>query len=389
MGRKPKTQMDYGEGTIFYSNSQKKWMGQMNIGRDENGKIKRKTVYGKTPEEVKEKLNQIKFSIYSGTFLDVSHITFYQLAKQMQDDKLAMNEIQEQTYYRNLETLKHTAPINNVPLQQINFFMIKDLLISKIDYSQSTIRKIVLILRQCFKEAKKRKIIIENPMEDVKMPKSRQKPRKVRAFTVDEQKKFLNVLMNEQTRYTDQMLISIFTGMRMGEVNALRIEDFNMRFNVINVDKTIAKGKYGEAFINDNAKTEAGNRQIPINSMVKPVIERIIKNYQPTKDGYLFHTSSGSLVATSVANTEFKRIIKRYEIVDPDVKGDITMHSLRHTYATRMIESGMPPKVLQNLLGHTDISVTLNTYSDVFESFQTENVAKADDYLTGLGMSVS
>ncbi|MCR4595046.1 MAG: site-specific integrase [Clostridiales bacterium] len=221
------------------------------------------------------------------------------------------------------------------------------------------------------------------------MPKSRQKPRKVRAFTVDEQKKFLNVLMNEKTRYTDQMLISIFTGMRMGEVNALRIEDFNMRFNVINVDKTIAKGKYGEAFINDNAKTEAGNRQIPINSMVKPVIERIIKNYQPTKDGYLFHTSSGSLVATSVANTEFKRIIKRYEIVDPDVKGDITMHSLRHTYATRMIESGMPPKVLQNLLGHTDISVTLNTYSDVFESFQTENVAKADDYLTGLGMSVS
>ena len=389
MGRKPRTQMDYGEGTIFYSNSQKKWMGQINVGRDENGKIKRKTVYGKTPEEVKEKLNQIKFSIYSGTFLDVSHITFYQLAKQMQDDKLAMNEIQEQTYYRNLETLKHTAPINNVPLQQINFFMIKDLLISKIDYSQSTIRKIVLILRQCFKEAKKRKIIIENPMEDVKMPKSRQKPRKVRAFTVDEQKKFLNVLMNEQTRYTDQMLISIFTGMRMGEVNALRIEDFNMRFNVINVDKTIAKGKYGEAFINDNAKTEAGNRQIPINSMVKPVIERIIKNYQPTKDGYLFHTSSGSLVATSVANTEFKRIIKRYEIVDPDVKGDITMHSLRHTYATRMIESGMPPKVLQNLLGHTDISVTLNTYSDVFESFQTENVAKADDYLTGLGMSVS
>ena len=74
MGRRPKTQMDYGEGTIFYSNSQHKWMGQVNIGRDENGKIKRKSVYGATPEEVKEKLNQIKYSIYSGTFLDVSHI---------------------------------------------------------------------------------------------------------------------------------------------------------------------------------------------------------------------------------------------------------------------------------------------------------------------------
>ncbi len=389
MGRRPKTQMDYGEGTIFYSNSQKKWMGQVNIGKDENGKIKRKSVYGKTPEEVKEKLNQIKFSIYSGTFLEISHITFYQLAKQLQDDKLALNEIQEQTYYRNLETLKHTAPINNVPLQQINHFMVKDLLISKMHFSDSTIRKIYGIMNQCFKEAVKRKIILENPIEDIRIPKSKKKKAKVRAMTVDEEKRFVEILKTQQTRYTDQMLISLFTGMRMGEINALRREDINLKFNFINVDKTIAKGKHGEAFINDTAKTDAGNRSVPINALVKPIIKRILKDYQPTKDGYLFHTDRGTLIATSVVNYEFRRIMQTYDIKDASIKGNVTTHSLRHTYATRCIEGGMPPKVLQKLLGHTDIKVTLDTYSDVFESFQTENVEKVDNYMTDLGIAVS
>lgn len=389
MGRRPKTQMDYGEGTIFYSNSQNKWMGQMNVGRDKNGKIKRKSVYGKTPEEVKEKLNQIKYSIYSGTFLDTSSITFYQLAKQIQDDKLAMNEIQEQTYYRNLETLKLTADIHNVPLQQINYSMVKELLISKINYSQSTIRKIYGIMNQCFKEAVKRKIILENPLGDMRIPKSKKKPHKVRAMTVDEEKHFIEVLMTEQTRYTDQMLISVFTGMRMGEVNALTIDDFNTRFNFINIDKTVSKGKNGEAFINTSPKTDAGNRTVPINSSVKPVIDRIIKNYEPADDGYLFHTTTGSLVATSIVNFEFQRIINKYNIKDESVKGSLSLHSLRHTYATRSIEAGMPPKVLQVLLGHTDIKVTLDTYSDVFESFQTENVAKVDNYMSDLGIAVS
>ena len=160
-------------------------------------------------------------------------------------------------------------------------------------------------------------------------------------------------------------------------------------FNFINVDKTIAKGKHGEAFINDTAKTDAGNRSVPINALVKPIIKRILKDYQPTKDGYLFHTDRGTLIATSVVNYEFRRIMQTYDIKDASIKGNVTTHSLRHTYATRCIEGGMPPKVLQKLLGHTDIKVTLDTYSDVFESFQTENVEKVDNYMTDLGIAVS
>ena len=71
------------------------------------------------------------------------------------------------------------------------------------------------------------------------------------------------------------------------------------------------------------------------------------------------------------------------------VKGDLSLHSLRHTYATRCIESGMPPKVLQHLMGHSDIKVTLDTYADVFDNFQSVSVEKADSYLNQVGLAVN
>lgn len=115
----------------------------------------------------------------------------------------------------------------------------------------------------------------------------------------------------------------------------------------------------------------------------------MLTEYAPTKDGFLFHTTTGTLVPTSLVNMEFQRIVKKYGIKDEMVSGSLTLHSLRHTYATRCIESGMPPKVLQNLLGHTDIKVTLDTYSDVFDNFQNENVAKVDEYLSGAGLALN
>ena len=385
--KKPKNR--YGQGSIFFVKSKNKWMGQLQLGVDENGKRIRKSVFGDTPEEVEEKMQKLKFDIYSGKFVDASTVTFEQLMMQILREKRAMNEIQEQTYFRHLETLKQCKPISDIPIQKVDSTMLKELTLSKVHYSQSYIRKIHMMLNQGFAEAVKRKIIVENPMLDVRRPKSSQKPKKIRALTLDEQKRFLDILKTERVRYKEQMLISVFTGMRMGEINALTPEDINTNFNFINIDKTIAKGEHCEAFVNSSPKTEKGNRQVPINTFVKPVIDKVLADYIPTEDGYLFHSSSGKLIHTTLVNAEFQRIMKTYSIKDESVKGNLSLHSLRHTYATRCIEGGMPPKVLQNLLGHTDIKVTLDTYSDVFDNFQNENVAKVDEYLTGAGFAVN
>lgn len=384
--KKPKNV--YGEGSIFYSNVKKKWMAQINVGKDENGKVKRRSFTGNTPEEVAAKLQQVKYEIYTGDFIDVSHITFDQLAHQVIEDKLNMNEYQQQTYFRDIETLKMCGMISDVPIQQIDYNMLKQFMLSKINYSQSTIDKIYNQLRQTFKEAVRRKIIKDNPMDELKKPKSKKAERKVRALSTEEQAKLVDILLTDKSiKYVPQMLISMFTGMRMGEVNALTINDINTKFNFINVDKTITRKEHGRAFVNTSPKTAKGNRQIPINTMVKPIIDQVLSGYVPTADNMLFHTSRNSIVTTNQVSMEYQRVFDKYSVLDKTIKGDVTLHSLRHTYTTRCIEGGMPPKVLQTLLGHTDIRITLDTYSDVFENFQSENVAKVDSYLDKLGIN--
>ena len=373
-----------GSGSITYNKQKDLWVGQITVGYDEEGKQRRKSVSGKNKTEVAQKLKQIEYGIFSGDFVDKSSITIYHLAKQMIEDKYNLNEIKENTYYTHLCTLKRLKPIYNTPLQQANETQIRAFLQTQLDKSNSVIRKNFELLKSTFKEAVRRDIINKNPMESIRQPKSRQKRENVRALTVEEQNKLFDVLCNEDIKYSEQMLLSMFTGMRMGEINALTKRDINLTFGTISVNKTITRGEKGKAVLGDSAKTYAGNRTIYVTEDVKAILKECMEF---AEGDMLFTTDSGGLITTSQVNNELSRVLTKYQIIDENVPGKVSCHSLRHTYATRMIEGGMQPKVLQLLLGHTDIKITMNTYCDAFDKFQGENVALASEYLRKIGLT--
>lgn len=374
-----------GEGSVYKYKSG--YRGQIVIGIDENGRPIRRSVTGKTKREVNDKLTGIKNSLITGSYISPDRITICDLAKVMIDDDYNLNYIKEPTYYRHIETLKRIEAdpyLKKTPIQELTFIPIKQFLLSETHLSQSFIDKIYTMIQKTLKEAVKRKIILENPAADIKKPKTSQHREKVRALTVDEQFRLYKVLTTEEVNYSHQMLLSLMTGMRMGEINALKVEDVNLRMRTISINKTMSKGIKGEAFVSPSAKTSNGNRIIRISDTVMPLMKEIMHCCKGNE--YLF-MSKGKLINTSQVNMQFQRVIEKYRILDKGVKGKVSLHSLRHAYATRCIEAGIHPKVLQHVLGHSDISITLNTYCDAFDNFQNENLSKTDEYFTNMGIT--
>lgn len=202
---------------------------------------------------------------------------------------------------------------------------------------------------------------------------------------MEEQKRLMQVLQTEDINYSQQMMLSMLTGMRMGEINALHVNDVYFDFNTITVNKTISRGERGEAVLSSEPKTSAGIRKIPMTDDVRAILKDCL---QFKEDGLIF-THKDGMITTNQVNAQYNRILKKYDIIDSSVNGRVDLHSLRHTYATRCIEAGMQPKVLQLLLGHTDITITMNTYCDAFDAYQSDNIAKADAYLKEMGLTLN
>ena len=381
---KKKKKNGNGEGSVYkFKNG---YRGQVVVGIDDEGKPIRRSVTGASKKEVNEKITLIKNSIVTGTYVAPDMITLPELARQMLKDDLNMNFISISTYSRHIETLKRIEAnpyMNTTPMQQLHYTGVKEYLLTETRAAQSVIDKIFMMIQRTMREAVKRTILTKNQLEGIRKPKSEKRTEKVRALTKEEQLKLYEVLTTEDVNYSHQMLLSMLTGMRMGEINALKIDDIDLRRKTISISRTISRDIKGRAFVSQGAKTENGNRVIRISKTAMPLVEEIL---QCAEDGEYLFVYRGKHITTSQVNMEFKRTLEKHGIVDPKVKGKVSLHSLRHTYATRCIEAGMQAKVLQHLLGHSDISITLNTYCDAFESFQRENIAMADEYLANMGI---
>lgn len=375
-----------GEGTIYYSDAHKLWVSQVTLN---NGK--RKTVYGKTRKAVKDTMLKIQTDLSLNKYVDKSEITAEQLIKQLIDEDRKLNIVSDNAYLRKeaVYNIIRKSDIGTAPIQKISESVIISFLSDQAEkYSDSTINKIYSLLNRCFKEAVRRGVIINNPMEQVRKPKSKKQNAKVRALTVNEQKALISVLsQNNKTKYKEQMLLMLYTGMRMGEINALDVKDVNLTFKTITIRRSVTRDDKEHTIIGKTTKTYAGMRTLPLSEPAVSLLTVYLKTYIPNTENLLFYDyRAHKVITTSQVNMELCRVLKKYSIVDDSIPGKVSLHSLRHTYATRCIESGMPAKVLQILLGHTDIKTTLNTYCDAFDSFKQEHIDNSVEYLRKNGL---
>lgn len=212
-------------------------------------------------------------------------------------------------------------------------------------------------------------------------PKSDKEDKKVRALTFEEQQLLTEYLMNKditECRYKNVYLIQMFMGLRISEVLALTTHDIDLENRRLKVRRTLTKDEIGNTIMGKSTKTYAGKRELPIpDYLMNSIMEqmRIAENQDNNDEKLLFKPEYKQYADREYANNELKRLLKRIFGIE-----DITTHSLRHTYGTRCIESGMAPVVVQRLMGHTDIAVTLNTYTSVFDEFKQKEIDKVNKY---------
>lgn len=377
-----------GEGTIFKREIKGKtyWIAEYTIEMyDKNGKRKRKTISGKTRQEVKLKLEKVITELNTNTYVDKSKITFYQIAKEFIDTGYEMNKLKPSSYQRKLNTLKSisTHYIANMELQKITEKDLKDFFAYITKYSNSTIAKIYGIVNNTFKIAVRRNILRFNFLDDqieFSIPYSNNRDKKVSAFTIEEQKKLIIALKETTCRYKYQFLISLFTGMRMGEINALDLDDIDFENKIIHIRRTITRGLDERAMVGSYTKTKSGTRDIIMDSNVEAIFrEYLSSSYYYKNDLHLLFCNSRKLcISTDATNMMFKYICEQYNIGNGSA---MHQHMLRHTYATRCIESGMPASVLAKIMGHANVSTTLNVYCEVFDKFKQSHIDLSLNYL--------
>lgn len=364
-----------GEGTIYFSDKLNRWCGQVTLGYKDDGSLNRKSVYGKTRNEVKNKILELQTTPTTVK----SKITVSELSREIVEDKLSVNQINENTYKRNLYTQGYIndSILGSLPIQDVTTKDIKMFLSSLTTYSNSVISKTYQLLNKTFKRAVDRNIIIKNPMdfEEIIRPKSSKKDKEVLSLTIDEEKAFINALEKDNSKYKNLLLLMLFTGIRIGEALALDWECIDFNNSVIHIRSSLTRDKNDRVIMGNKTKTKNANRDVKITTKVAQILNKIPKEYN-----LLFKDKKG-LISPSQVNSYVIRLNKRYKIAK-----ELHTHMLRHTYATRCIESGMNVKVLQKNLGHAKISTTLDVYASVFAKFQDDENDKLEKYLTEIGL---
>lgn len=198
----------------------------------------------------------------------------------------------------------------------------------------------------------------------------RVEPKEMRVLSCNEQQLLVEYLKKDMDIYKFGVLLALYTGLRVGELCALRWED--VKDGCIHIRQTIQRlqsnnGK-GTELIISAPKTKKSLRTVPLLSVLDEYIEYFQNNNKNSE--YVLGTSNHSITEPRVMQYKFKKYMSDLNI------DDATLHTLRHTFATRSIEAGIDVKSLSSMLGHSNVQISLNRYVHSSLSYQKANIEK-------------
>lgn len=283
------------------------------------------------------------------------------------------------TNYNDRYRVSIKPTIGNMLLQNVKPFHCQ-LVLNKMSekYKTSTIKQVRLTMYNLFESALENELIEQNPVKKSVQCKVGNNPETGKSMTLDEQKHFLNACPNS-VNY-NQYAFVLQTGLRVGELIGLKWEDVDFKKSVIHVRRTMQYVPKTKSWRIGEPKSKNGARDIPLTAEAIRILnlqKERNKNcivYFEYKD-FVFLTTEGKPSYSCHLDSAMYKICRRAKIPK------YSMHSLRHTFATRCIEGGMTPKTLQMILGHSNIRMTMDLYVHVTEDTKSKEIAKIESIL--------
>lgn len=335
-------------------------------------------------QSLREKIRDIQKNMVDGIVPGGGELTVLELAEKYISMRTGVRPTTRAGYKTVLNVLKKesfaTKRIDKVKLLDAKEWLVK--LQQKDGKSYSSIHTIRGVLRPAFQMAVDSDLLRKNPFEfqliDVLVNDSVRRE----AITHEQKRKFLEFVKNDNhfSKYYDAIYILFYTGMRISEFCGLTVKDIDLKNRTININHQLQRTGQMEYIIQDT-KTNAGTRILPMDNEVYECFKRIIKNrrtpkVEPIIDGYsgfLFFDKNNKPMVALHWEKYFEHICEKYNKIYRIQMPKVTPHVCRHTYCSHMASSGFNPKHLQYLMGHSDIGVTLNTYTHVeFDNVEKE-----------------
>lgn len=385
MARKRNTTRGYSVWKVKSGRDKGKFKAQVFLGT-EDGKQKKRQFTAAREWEVREKAEAFLEQLERGRgSAEDTGITFGQWI----DDWMELYKIPSRgnqkgvikqstwdNYKINIE--EHIMPvIGHIKLAELSTSDIQRVYAAMVDQglASATIGKVHTIINGCLNKAVEIGSILANPAKATERPKVKHKD--ICPLDDDDLERFLQKLSKKDIRWRAAMLTLIGTGLRAGELLALEWQHVDLENNEIRVEKGMSRIKGG--FEITDPKTFDSARTVPM----PQTVANALKELQTSQK--LMHLDASKNIVFRTSNnthTQYRQLLRMFHSIRKKANiPEATPHSLRHTFATRLLEEGENLKVVQELLGHADIATTANIYTHVSEKVKREAVDKLDSLL--------